>query len=60
VMPGAHLHLSPVPSPGQAGDWTYPLCMYGANHLVTATFVQKSYQIEKNPKFIPSWKNAPC
>ena len=31
---------------------------YGANHLVTSTCVQKSYQIKKNPKFISSWENA--
>jgi hypothetical protein len=32
---------------------------YGANHLVTTTFVQKLYKIKKKPKFIPSWENAP-
>ena len=32
---------------------------YGANHLVTTTFVQNHMKLRKNPKFIPSWENAP-
>jgi len=32
---------------------------YGANHLVTTTWCAKIIEINKNPKFISSWENAP-
>ena len=31
---------------------------YGVNHLVTTTFVQKSYEIKKEKHQIYSWENA--
>jgi hypothetical protein len=35
------------------------LIIYGANYSVAATCVQNHMKLRKNPKFIPSWQNAP-